>query len=112
MKPNPLKLNALQARTLGLLQELARHPESSTANESTGEVEISLLPVPHGNHMHIGDFVVSSRDASGFTNEAVWRALDRKGLAKAGFPVQITLTRDGLAYDTGIKRDILESSDH
>jgi hypothetical protein len=111
-KKNPLKLNALQSRTLVLLQELARHPRTSSRNEETGEVEISQLPHAHGDHLHVGSFVVSARDASGFYNEAVWVALQRKGLARAEFPFRITLTTSGLDYDTGLNNQFMEQSDH
>ncbi|MDX1581452.1 MAG: hypothetical protein R3360_07510 [Alphaproteobacteria bacterium] len=110
-KTKKLKLNKLQARTLALLQELARHPETGIRDEETGEVTIAQLPHAHGDHVHIGEFVVSSRDASGFDNEAVWVALERKGLAKANYPVSITLTPEGLAYETGLLAKA-QKSDH
>ncbi len=111
-KKNPLKLNKLQLRTLLLMQELARHPETATLDPGTGEATLNALPRPHGNHVHIGDFVVAASDISGFSNEAVWRALERKGLAKSGFPMTITLTATGLAYDTGLKDRLARPSDH
>ena len=111
MKKKAIKLNSLQKRTLALFQVLADNPESSTRDAETGEVAVSYLPHPHGDHVHIGNFVVSGQDASGFANEAVWRALDRKGLIKSAFPIQATLTKAGLEYDTGL-RDQFEHSDH
>ena len=111
-KRNPLKLNALQLKTLTILQELARHPETSTPDEATGEVLISNLPRPHGDHFHIGRTVVAARDATGLRNEAVWAALHRKGLAKSGYPLAIVLTPDGLAYDTGLGGTVLHGGDH
>lgn len=111
-KRNPLKLNKLQLRTLLLFQELARHPETASIDETTGEALLATLPHPHGDHMHIGSFVVSSTDASGFSNEAVWRALERKGLARSNFPLSITLTLEGLAYDTGLSERLAHPSDH
>ncbi|MDA0339705.1 MAG: hypothetical protein O2910_07700 [Proteobacteria bacterium] len=107
-----IKLNKLQNRTLALLQELARHPETGMTDPDTGEVTVSQLPHAHGDHMHIGDFTVSTRDASGFTNRAVWLALERKGLAKPTFPIAITLTKAGLVYDTGLLKPMTEKSDH
>ena len=101
MKKKTIKLNSLQRRTLALFQVLARSPESSVLDDDTGEVTISYLPRPHGDHVHIGDVVVSAQDASGFANEAVWRALDRKGLITSQFPLQAILTRQGLAFETG-----------
>lgn len=111
MKKKTIKLNSLQRRTLALFQVLARCPESSSLNSDTGEVTISYLPEPHGDHVHIGNFVVSGQDASGFANEAVWRTLARKGLITSNFPLQATLTCQGLAYETGL-RDQFEHSDH
>lgn len=109
---NPLKLNPLQAKTLTLLQELARHPELSTRVEETGEVFITQLPQPHGNHFHIGSRVVASRDATGLHNPAVWLALERKGLVRGSFPVGLSVTADGLEYDTGLREAILHGADH
>ncbi|MGZ0245704.1 MAG: hypothetical protein ACKVH1_07010, partial [Alphaproteobacteria bacterium] len=77
-KKNPLKLNALQLKTLTILQQLARFPETSTHDENTGEALINNLPSPHGNHFHCGDAVVMSADATGLKNEAVWKALERR----------------------------------
>jgi len=111
-KINPLKLNKLQLRTLLLFQELARHPETATVDQDTGEVLLSTLPHPHGDHVHIGGLVVSSTDASGFGNKSVWIALERKGLARSGFPLAITLTIAGIAYDTGLSDRIAQPSDH
>ena len=112
MKPNPLKLNPLQLRTLTLLQEMAKYPELSTRNEESGEVFISNIPEPHGNHFHVGRRVVMASDATGLGNQAVWVVLERKGLAKATFPFAITLTPSGLEYDTGLADVILHGSDH
>lgn len=112
-KSNPLKLNKLQNRTLLLMQELARAPETGTPHPETGDVLLNTLPSPHGNHVHIGSFVVSARDASGFSNRAVWTVLERKGLAKVlEFPVAISLTPLGLAYDTGLDERLAHPSDH
>ncbi len=111
-KTNPLKLNPLQLRTLTLLQEMARHPELSTRNADSGEVFIANIPQPHGNHFHIGRRVVMAADATGLANQAVWVALERKGLIKQSFPFALTLTADALAYDTGLADVILHGSDH
>ncbi len=111
MRKKPIKLNPLQKRTLALFQVLASNPESSSLNSETGEVTISYLPQPHGDHVHIGGFVVSGQEASGFANEAVWQALDRKGLITSNFPIAATITGPGLAFDTGL-RDQFEHSDH
>ena len=110
-KVNPLKLNPLQAKTLVLFQELARHPETSQTTES-GDVVLTSLPRPHGNHFHVGSKVVMSKDATGLENQAAWVALERKGLIRGSFPFAVTLTKDGLDYDTGIASQILHGSDH
>lgn len=110
-KINPLKLNPLQAKTLVLFQELARHPETSQTTEA-GEVVLTSLPHPHGNHFHVGHKVVMSKDATGLANQAAWVALERKGLIRGSFPFAVTLTKEGLAYDTGIADQILHGSDH
>jgi hypothetical protein len=107
-----IRLNPLQARTLLLLQELAKDERFSKTDEDTGEVAIHHLPHAHGDHMHIGRFSVSGRFASGLSNEAVWVALARKGLAQSYYPHFILLTKNGLAFDTGLAGEILEESDH
>ena len=109
---NPLKLNSLQLRTLTILQQLGSFPETSSKNEETGEVMISNLPNPHGNHFHCGDAVVLAKNATGLKNQSVWKALERKGLARGFFPMGIALTSNGIAYDTGLAETILMGSDH
>ncbi len=111
-KSNPLKLNPLQLRTLVLLQELARDPAHALPPDAAGTVAITNLPHAHGDHFHVGEFMVSGRDATGLRNEAVWQALDRKGLVRAAFPQVIALTAAGLAYDTGIRHEILHGGGH
>lgn len=111
-KKNPLGLNPLQLRTLAILQHLARFPETSTRNQATGEVMISTLPQPHGDHFHCGDAVVLAKDATGLRNEAVWRALERKGLARSFWPFGIALTAEGAAYDTRLAHIILHRAGH
>ena len=107
-KNNPLKLNPLQLRTLTLLQAMARVPGAS-AQAGNGEVAIAQFPQAHGDHFHLGDAVVAGKDATGLTNESVWNALARKGLARSDYPRQIVLTVEGLGYDTGETREILRS---
>jgi hypothetical protein len=108
---NPLKLNPLQLRTLTLLQALARIPGAAATNDK-GEAAISQFPQAHGDHFHLGDAVVSGKDATGLYNEAVWNALTRKGLARAEYPRQIVLTVEGLSYATGLAGEILRSGGH
>ncbi|MGO8917668.1 MAG: hypothetical protein ACLQJR_17330 [Stellaceae bacterium] len=112
-KKNPLGLNTLQLKTLTLLQELARLPNHSRPAEEPGAVMVGNLPQPHGDHFHLGDAVVATRDATGLANEAAWVALERKGLIKSMFPRAAVLTEAGLAYDTGLGGALLHrGGDH
>jgi hypothetical protein len=110
-KSNPLKLNPLQLRTLTLLQGLASLPDSAV-RQANGEVTVTRFPQAHGDHFHLGNAVVAAKDATGLYNEAVWNALGRKSLARAEWPHRITLTLDGLAYDTGLAQEIFHASGH
>ena len=110
-KSNPLKLNPLQLRTLTLLQGLASLPDSAM-REPNGEVTVTRFPQAHGDHFHLGNAVVAAKDATGLYNEAVWNALARKSLARADWPHRITLTLDGLAYDTGMGNEMFRRSPH
>lgn len=110
-KNNPLKLNPLQLRTLTLLQAIVRIP-GAAAQRPNGDVVIRQFPNAHGDHFHLGDAVVSGKDATGLTNEAVWNALSRKGLARADYPRELALTQEGLAYETGLANEILQRSGH
>jgi hypothetical protein len=111
-RPNPLKLNPLQAKTLTLLQELARQPDVANPPDADGTVLLRYLPEPHGDHFHIGHAVVRSSDATGLNNPAVYGALARKGLILPGPRGLPILTPAGLGYDTGLDRRILHRSDH
>src|SRR5215469_14129916 len=103
---NPLNLNALQLRTLTLLQELARLPNFSRPGDEPGTVIIADLPLAHGDHFHIGKAVVASQNATGLRTPAVWRALERKGLVRY-FSDGAVLTTLGIGYDTGLRDTIL-----
>jgi len=110
IRKNSLKLNKLQLRTLALAQVLAA--DQGNIDVKAGEITLLQLPRPHGDHVHIGKFSVSARDASGFDNPAVWSALTRKGLVRdSGLP-GVTLTAEGLSYDTGLSDRFVEPSDH
>lgn len=105
-RPNPLKLNPLQARTLAVLQQLAR---------ANGGKIVRTDLAAHGNHVHVGDAVVMTKDMTGLANPAVFAALIRKGLVGQhnAAMCHATLTEDGLAYDVGPQaRAILHRSDH
>ena len=110
-KANPAKLNPLQLRTLTLLQAIARIPQASRA-EDDGHVAITQFPHAHGDHFHLGDAMVDSKNATGLYNEAVWNALTRKGLARSEWPHRIALTPDGLSYETGMAGEILRHGGH
>jgi hypothetical protein len=110
-KHNPLNLNALQLKTLTLLQELARSPDHATAM-GDGGVSVSGMPQPHGDHFHLGAALVMARDATGLSNPGAWAALERKGLIKSQFPHGAVLTPAGLAYDTGLADVILHRGGH
>jgi hypothetical protein len=105
-KKNPLNLNPLQLRTLTLLQELARLADYSRPGEEAGSFVIESLPLPHGDHFHLAEAVVASRDATGLRNPAVWAALERKGLVRS-LPDQVLLTALGVGYDTGLRDAIM-----
>jgi len=106
-KRNPLNLNPLQLKTLTLLQALAGIEGHVIRKEEDGSVLVAGIPAPHGDHFHLGDAVVASRDATGLSNQAAWVALERKGLIVSHFPQGATLTAAGLAYDTGLADSIL-----
>lgn len=110
-KKNPLNLNPLQLKTLTLMQHLATQPGHSR-EAAEGGIEIRGIPEPHGDHFHLGDAVVMSRDATGLANEAAWVALERKGLILSRYPIGAVLTAKGLEYDTGLKGQILHRADH
>jgi hypothetical protein len=111
-KKNPLNLNPLQLKTLTLLQELARLHGEPAPEEADGHILIGGMPHPHGDHFHLGESVVATRDASGLTNEAAWVVLERKGLIKSHFPIAAIMTPAGMAYDTGMREQILHHSHH
>ncbi|MFL5333844.1 MAG: hypothetical protein ACJ8H8_11855 [Geminicoccaceae bacterium] len=111
-RPNPLKLNPLQAKTLALLQELASLPDFAGPVDAAGNVPLRFLPEPHGDHFHVGSAVVRSRDATGLANAAVFGALSRKGLIVTGPRGLPAVTPLGRAYDTGLADQILHRSDH
>ena len=111
-KRNPLNLNALQLKTLTLLQALALLSEHARPSGDDGSILVSDLPRPHGDHFHLGDAVVMTRDATGLANQAAWIALERKGLIRSQFPYAAVVTTDGLDYDTGLADAILHRADH
>lgn len=112
MPPNPKRLNALQLKTLTLLQELAKHPLFVEPAEAGEGVVVNMLPDAHGDHFHIGARVVMGKDATGLRNPAVWKALDRKGFVAQGADGRYVVTPAGLDYPTGLRDKILHGSDH
>jgi hypothetical protein len=113
-KKNPLNLNPLQLKTLTLLQHLARVPGNARPADEPGEFLVqNMAGPPHGDHFHLGDAVVLTKDATGLMNRAAWAALERKGLIRgAQFPALAVLTAAGLAYDTGLADTILHRGAH
>ncbi|MSO76748.1 MAG: hypothetical protein EXQ87_07535 [Alphaproteobacteria bacterium] len=111
-KRNPLKLNPLQLKTLTLLQEIARLDGHGMTDPATGEIAIANLPHAHGNHFHVGDYVVRGSDATGLRNEAVYTALHRKGLVRLEPATGLVLTVPGRDYETGVREQILLRTDH
>ncbi|MEQ8369845.1 MAG: hypothetical protein RIE31_00950 [Alphaproteobacteria bacterium] len=112
-RTNPLKLNPLQLRTLTLFQAVAQLPDATRPGSAEGSVRLLHLPHAHGDHFHLGDAVVSAKDATGLANPSVWQALTRKGLiAEATFPRGLELTAAGLAYDTGLGDTLLYHAPH
>jgi hypothetical protein len=110
-KRNPLNLNALQLRTLTLLQELARLADFSRPGEEPGTIVVRP-PAAHGDHFHLGEAVVAARDATGLGNPAVWVALERRGLLRSMYPYGGELTPLGLGYETGMREAILHKTGH
>ena len=110
-KRNPLNLNALQLKTLTLLQVLAQLPEFSRPGEEPGSILVRP-PERHGDHFHLGEAIVAARDATGLRNAAVWIALDRKGLIRSMFPNGAVVTPLGLGYETGLREVILQRAAH
>ena len=112
IKKNPLNLNPLQLRTLTVLQLLAKMPEAGQGGPQVGEVTISRFPTPHGDHLHLGDFIVGVKDATGLQNKAVWNALTRKGLTRADWPRAIVLTLEGRNYATDMGKKMVFRAEH
>lgn len=111
-KKNPLKLNALQLRTLAILQQMARSPNHAQPGDEDGSVLVTNFPAAHGNHFHVGDAVVLARDASGLQNANVFAILERRGLIRSLHPMGAMLTAEALAYETGLADKVLHRSDH
>jgi len=111
-KKNPLKLNALQLKTLVLLQQMARSPDHAQPGDEEGSVLVTNFPAAHGDHFHVGDAVVLGRDASGLSNANVFAILERKGLLRSLHPMGAMLTAAALAYDTGLADQVLHRPDH
>jgi hypothetical protein len=111
-RPNPAKLNALQLKTLAILQELARSEGGAAEPLDDGSIALNRLPRPHGDHFHVGAALVMARDATGLGNPAVFNALHRKGLLTRAPDGRPALTAAAITYETGIAEQILHRSDH
>lgn len=112
MRPNPKKLNALQLRTLAILQAIAQQPAFADPPHQDGTVSIHTLPRRHGDHLHVGAALVSARDATGLDNPNVMNALARKGLLRHGPAGLPSLTLEGRDYPTGIAGAVLHTAGH
>ena len=110
-RPNPLKLNALQAKTLAILQVLAGLADYAEPADAEGRIVLRQLPRAHGDHVHLGAGVIAAKDANGLFNPAVYGALERKGLAVLVGGGRPALTAAGAAYDTGMP-DLVHGTDH
>jgi hypothetical protein len=111
-KRNPLNLNALQLKTLTLLQEIARIAGEPAPEGEPDGIALKRLPSPHGDHFHLGESVVAARDATGLRNPSVWAALERKGLIRSRLPDAVIVTPLGQEYDTGLRDAILHRAEH
>jgi len=112
-KVNPLKLNPLQRKTLALLQAMAEQADDTARDADSGAIAVGPLPQPHGNHFHLGPWIVMRSDATGLQNQGVMMALIRKGLIEpAPGAGGLALTSSGQSYDTGMRDAILHGSDH
>jgi hypothetical protein len=113
-KRNPLNLNALQLKTLTLLQELARLAGKPAPAEDgePGSLAITEFPHAHGDHFHLGEALVAARDATGLRNPAVFAALERKVLVRPKFPEAVILTPAGQEYETGFRETIVRRGAH
>jgi len=109
MSLNPLRLNPLQLKTLAAFQALS---EEQPVEQHADGLVIKHLPSPHGDHFHIGSYVLSGRDLSGLGNPSVWIILERKGLIKSYYPEYAILTPAGQAYDTSEVKKSWHHSHH
>jgi hypothetical protein len=112
VRPNPKKLNALQLRTMAILQAIARETAFAEPPHQDGTVSIHTLPHRHGDHLHVGAALVAARDATGLDNPNVMNALARKGLLRHGAAGLPSITLEGRNYPTGIAGAILHAADH
>lgn len=111
-KKNPLNLNSLQLKTLTLMQALSGLEGFAQPGEEPGHTLIQRFPHAHGDHFHLGPWVISAADATGLGNEAAWKALERKGLIRSMFPMGCILTPAGHAYETGLRQSLLHEAHH
>ena len=81
-------------------------------DEVTGEIRLLRLPSPYREPLHIARDVGSARNACGLSNDAVWTALERKGLLHRVNSLTATLTKDEFDYNTGLAGKFWTRSDH
>jgi len=111
-KRNSLKLNKLQLKTLTILQALVGTEDGAAISDSATKLSIPWMPSPHGNHFHVGEYLIYTSDANGLGNISVWTALARKGLVEGLPPGPTYLTNLGVSYDTGLSTKVLHKLDH
>lgn len=111
-KKNPLNLNTLQLKTLTVFQILSGVEGCASPPDANGDIAIFQLPHAHGNHFHVGDALLATKDTTGLHVPAVWAVLERKGLIRPQPSATLAITAAGLAYDTGLRDTLLIRSDH
>jgi len=107
---NPLRLNPLQLKTLALLQILAGQHQEAEQNQDG--IVVRHFPSAHGDHFHVGHYVLSGQELSGLGNVSVWTVLERKGLIKSYYPEYAVLTPAGQTYDTSAAQKIWHQHAH
>ena len=113
MRPNPKKLNALQLRTLAILQTIARQPDLADPPEQDGTVD-DFRRCRMGTAITCTSARRWSRRATPAdwairTCSTHWRAKACCATGSAGLP---SLTLEGRNYHTGIDTTLLHGADH
>ena len=102
---NPTKTEACGVTCYPTMADLPEVPEMVVMGVGHGRIEAAIddvLSVPG----------VRAIITPGLGNEAAWIALERKGLVKSHYPLACVLTPAGIAYETGLKDEILHEAHH